>query len=43
MTTQDPESGAAMTRAAEISGISRRNLYEKLERVGLAEELVRKR
>jgi DNA-binding NtrC family response regulator len=32
-----------MTRAAQISGISRRNLYEKLEKVGLAEDLVRKR
>ena len=32
-----------MTRAAQISGISRRNLYDKLEKVGLAEDLIKKR
>jgi two-component system NtrC family response regulator len=35
--------GGNMTRAARVSGISRRNLYEKLERVGLADDLIRKR
>jgi DNA-binding NtrC family response regulator len=35
--------GGNMTHAADLAGISRRNLYEKLERVGLAEEVVRKR
>jgi DNA-binding NtrC family response regulator len=32
-----------MTRAAELAGISRRNLYEKLEKIGLAEDMIRKR
>ena len=32
-----------ISRAAQISGISRRNLYDKLEKVGLASEMVRKR
>jgi DNA-binding NtrC family response regulator len=35
--------GGNMTRAAKLSGISRRNLYDKLEKVGLAEQVIRKR
>ncbi|HOR28695.1 MAG TPA: sigma-54 dependent transcriptional regulator [Candidatus Sumerlaeota bacterium] len=35
--------GGNISHAAHVSGISRRNLYDKLERVGLDEELVRKR
>ena len=32
-----------MSRAAQMSGISRRNLYDKLEKAGLAGELTKKR
>lgn len=32
-----------MTRAAKLSGISRRNLYDKLDKVGLARQMIRKR
>jgi two-component system NtrC family response regulator len=32
-----------ISRAAQISGISRRNLYDKLEKVGLSEELLKHR
>ncbi|MEN6627891.1 MAG: sigma-54 dependent transcriptional regulator [Candidatus Sumerlaeia bacterium] len=35
--------GGNITRAAQLSGISRRNLYEKLEKVGLADDLIKKR
>ncbi len=37
------QAGGNITRAAQLSGISRRNLYEKLEKVGLSEDLVKKR
>ena len=37
------QAGGNMTRAAELSGISRRNLYDKLQRVGLADDLIKKR
>ena len=37
------QAGGNITRAAQLSGISRRNLYEKLEKVGLAEDLVKRR
>ena len=37
------QAGGNMTRASQISGISRRNLYEKLEKVGLSEDLIKKR
>jgi DNA-binding NtrC family response regulator len=32
-----------MTRAAQLSGISRRNLYDKIDKLGLSEELQRRR
>ena len=37
------QAGGNMTRASQVSGISRRNLYEKLEKVGLSEDLIKKR
>ncbi len=35
--------GGNITRAAKLSGISRRNLYDKLNKVGLADQVIRKR
>ena len=37
------QAGGNMTRASQSSGISRRNLYEKLEKLGLSEDLIKKR
>ncbi len=37
------QAGGNITRAAQLSGISRRNFYEKLEKVGLSEDIVKKR
>ena len=37
------QAGGNMTKASQLSGISRRNLYEKLEKVGLSEDLIKKR
>jgi two-component system response regulator AtoC len=37
------QAGGNMTRASQLSGISRRNLYEKLGKVGLSEDLIKKR
>ena len=37
------QAGGNITQAAQLSGISRRNLYDKLEKVGLHETIIRKR
>ncbi|MCL5269665.1 MAG: sigma-54 dependent transcriptional regulator [bacterium] len=37
------ERAGNITRAAQLSGISRRNLYDKLEKAGLADDLIRKK